>query len=230
MCRGEFVQYLDADDLLSPDKISRQMARIGDEADVVASGQWARFYSHPSEAVFRPDAVSRDLDPVDWLTRAWTGGLPMMQAGIWLIPRAVALRAGPWDERLSLINDFEYFTRVAACRAAGAVLRGCTAVLSLGQPAQSRGPEVARGLGVRAPVARAGHGGAPGAREQPAHEARVRRRVPGVGARRLPRGAGGLRAPRSARRRAGGILAEDAGWSGLSRPRACLRLEGRHAC
>jgi glycosyltransferase involved in cell wall biosynthesis len=111
-CRGQFVQYLDADDLLSPDKISRQMARLGDEADVVASGQWARFYSHPSEAVFRLDAVSRDFDPVEWLTRAWTGGLPMMQAGIWLIPRTVALRAGPWDEHLSLINDFEYFTRV----------------------------------------------------------------------------------------------------------------------
>jgi hypothetical protein len=36
----------------------------------------------------------------------------MMQAGIWLIPRAVADRAGPWDETLSLINDFDYFTRV----------------------------------------------------------------------------------------------------------------------
>lgn len=36
----------------------------------------------------------------------------MMQAGIWLIPREVALRAGAWDERLSLINDFDYVTRV----------------------------------------------------------------------------------------------------------------------
>jgi glycosyltransferase involved in cell wall biosynthesis len=110
--RGQFVQYLDADDLLSPDKIARQMARIGDARDVVASGEWARFASRPEDARFAPDAVSCDLEPVEWLVRAWTGGLPMMQAGIWLLPRAVLERAGPWDERLSLINDFEYFTRV----------------------------------------------------------------------------------------------------------------------
>jgi len=36
----------------------------------------------------------------------------MMQVGIWLIPRSVAARAGGWDERLSLINDFDYVTRV----------------------------------------------------------------------------------------------------------------------
>jgi len=111
-CRGEFVQYLDADDTLSRDKIALQMARIGAEPDAVASGEWARFYSHPSEATFAREAVWRDLGPVEWLIGAWTGGLPMMQAAIWLVPRVVALRAGPWDERLSLINDFDYFTRV----------------------------------------------------------------------------------------------------------------------
>jgi hypothetical protein len=38
---------------------------------------------------------------------------PMMQCALWLIPREVLNDAGLWDERLSLINDFEYFTRVA---------------------------------------------------------------------------------------------------------------------
>jgi Glycosyl transferase family 2 len=111
-CRGDFIQYLDADDLLSPDKIALQMARIGGDCDVVASSEWARFRSCPATAVFRPEPVWRDLDPVEWLIRAWTGGTPMMGDSIWLIPRAVALRAGPWDERLSVINDFDYFTRI----------------------------------------------------------------------------------------------------------------------
>jgi glycosyltransferase involved in cell wall biosynthesis len=110
--RGDFVQYLDADDLLSPDKIALQMARIGTETDVIASAEWARFYARPEEAVFRPEPVWRDLPPVEWLTRAWTGGQAMMQAAIWLIPRPVIERAGPWDEGLSLINDFDYFARV----------------------------------------------------------------------------------------------------------------------
>jgi glycosyltransferase involved in cell wall biosynthesis len=110
--RGAFIQYLDADDVISADKIARQMARIADEPGCIASAEWARFYRTPAEASFRPEPVWRDLDPVDWLVAAWTGGGPMMQPGIWLIPRDLIERAGPWNERLTLINDFEYFTRV----------------------------------------------------------------------------------------------------------------------
>lgn len=36
----------------------------------------------------------------------------MMQCALWLIPRQILLKSGLWDERLSLINDFEFFTRV----------------------------------------------------------------------------------------------------------------------
>jgi hypothetical protein len=36
----------------------------------------------------------------------------MMHGAAWLIPRAIAERAGPWSEDLTLVNDFDYFTRV----------------------------------------------------------------------------------------------------------------------
>jgi hypothetical protein len=132
--RGSVVQYLDADDLLSPDKVALQMARIGDEPDVVASCEWARFYSHPSEARFRPDPAWRDLEPVEWLIRAWTGGLPMMQPGLWLIPKATALRAGPWDEELSLIDDFAYVTRVLLAARAVRFCEGARLYYRSGNP------------------------------------------------------------------------------------------------
>lgn len=35
-----------------------------------------------------------------------------MQCALWLIPRRILDRTGGWDERLSLINDFEFFARV----------------------------------------------------------------------------------------------------------------------
>jgi glycosyltransferase involved in cell wall biosynthesis len=110
--QGDLIQFLDADDVLSPEKIERQMRRLAEAPGCIASGEWGRFYRSPAETVATPERVWRDLEPVAWLVEAWTGGGPMMQAGIWLIPRAVIERAGPWDERLSLINDFEYFTRV----------------------------------------------------------------------------------------------------------------------
>ncbi len=36
----------------------------------------------------------------------------MMQCAIWLIPRNILEKSGLWDERLSLINDYEFFIRV----------------------------------------------------------------------------------------------------------------------
>src|SRR5438445_296546 len=50
--QGDFIQYLDADDLLSPDKIERQMKRLIEEPGCIASGEWGRFYSTPDDARF----------------------------------------------------------------------------------------------------------------------------------------------------------------------------------
>jgi hypothetical protein len=38
----------------------------------------------------------------------------MMHPAAWLLPRALAEAAGPWDERLSLNDDGEYFARAVA--------------------------------------------------------------------------------------------------------------------
>ncbi len=110
--RGEFVQFLDADDLLSPDKIDRQV-RLLEAAgpDQVASCAWGRFEGAPAEARFVDDAVFRDLSPVEFLLLAGDRGA-MMHPAAWLAPRRLLEAAGPWDERLTLNDDGEYFCRV----------------------------------------------------------------------------------------------------------------------
>lgn len=110
--RGEYLEFLDADDLLAPDKIERQVAVLEQAGpDYVASAEWARFYRSPSDGIFETQPLWEDLEPIEWLVRAWSGHL-MMHGAAWLVPRGVAERAGLWDERLSLINDFDYFGRV----------------------------------------------------------------------------------------------------------------------
>ncbi|MBF2097683.1 MAG: glycosyltransferase family 2 protein [Gloeomargaritaceae cyanobacterium C42_A2020_066] len=111
LAQGDFIQYLDADDLLAPDKIERQLDLLGHEpSDWIATCAWARFYQTPSDALFIPQPLWQDLDPVAWLVSAWGGY--MMHGATWMIPRQVSDRAGRWDEKLSLINDFDYFPRV----------------------------------------------------------------------------------------------------------------------
>jgi glycosyltransferase involved in cell wall biosynthesis len=110
--QGEFIQYLDADDLLAPDKIARQMQLFEDgHSESVVACEWSRFYNALDEAMFIPQLLWADFEPIDWLLCAWENHL-MMHGAAWLIPRPIANRAGWWSEELSLINDFDYFSRV----------------------------------------------------------------------------------------------------------------------
>lgn len=109
---GDYIQYLDADDLIDPDKIAIQMSRLRQSPRSVASARWGRFYRRPEDTRFEIETVSRDLDSVEWLVESRADGLEMMFPALWLVPAAIARAAGPWREDLTLNNDAEYFTRV----------------------------------------------------------------------------------------------------------------------
>ncbi len=112
--RGDYIQYLDADDVLDPDKVARQLDRLQREpAGVVASAAWGRFVDDPATAVFTHEAVWADLTPADFLVSCALQEL-MFPPVAWLIPRAVCEAAGPWDEALSMNDDGEYMSRVLA--------------------------------------------------------------------------------------------------------------------
>ncbi len=117
--RGEFVQFLDADDLLDPGKIEHQMwLAAGSGTPHLVSGAWARFRADPAEAIFAPEPNWRDLSGVEFLQLQFEQ-FCMMHPAAWLSPRALLDRAGPWNEALSLNDDGEYFARVML--AAGAI-------------------------------------------------------------------------------------------------------------
>jgi glycosyltransferase involved in cell wall biosynthesis len=114
VAQGAYFQYLDADDLLHPEKVSKQIARLwGASPTIVATGAWTRFVDQFNSAQFIAEPVWTDLDPVTWLSVSWTGG-GMMPVHSWLVPRQVAETAGPWAEgtRWSNCIDGHFFTRV----------------------------------------------------------------------------------------------------------------------
>jgi glycosyltransferase involved in cell wall biosynthesis len=113
LCQGDYIQWLDADDLLTPAKIAEQMAaseRCGSERTLFSSA-WARFYYRIDRAIFTPTSLWCDLSPVEWLVRKMGENLHMPPA-TWLVSRKLTQMAGPWDTRLSLDDDGEYFCRV----------------------------------------------------------------------------------------------------------------------
>jgi glycosyltransferase involved in cell wall biosynthesis len=111
--KGEYIQFLDSDDVLSTDKTETQLKTLRDanSTKTIASCAWVKFENDPEEAVLRPENVWTLEDPIEWLICSLSGG-GMMQTGAWLAHRDLIRAAGPWDESLSLHDDGEFFTRV----------------------------------------------------------------------------------------------------------------------
>lgn len=113
LATGEYIQYLDADDLLHPDKLRAQLQCLHQHPGVqISSSAWTMFYDEPDERTLSPTMLWRDYaDPVQWLVDAWENGV-WMQPSAWLTHRSLIESAGPWNEQLSLHDDGEFFSRV----------------------------------------------------------------------------------------------------------------------
>ena len=115
LAQGAYIQWLDADDLLHPQKIEAQMKGIpdGTRARCIRTSAFGSFYFRPSKAQFSPTGLWQDLSPSEWMItkfmeRAW------LNPTSWLVSRTVCDLAGGWDARLSPsgADDGEYICRM----------------------------------------------------------------------------------------------------------------------
>jgi glycosyltransferase involved in cell wall biosynthesis len=113
LAQGAYIQWLDADDLLAPDKVEQQMGLLqkSDSRWILLSSQWALFNYRATRARFVPTSLWQDLSPVEWLLRKMGHNLHM-QTATWLTSRELVQAAGSWDTRLLSDDDGEYFCRV----------------------------------------------------------------------------------------------------------------------
>jgi glycosyltransferase involved in cell wall biosynthesis len=113
LCRGDYIQWLDADDLLAPDKIARQMAVLEQSQSkrILLSSAWGRFLYRHYRTEFVPTRLWCDLTPTEWLLRKMGENL-FMQTSTWLVSRELTKAAGPWNTQLLSDDDGEYFCRV----------------------------------------------------------------------------------------------------------------------
>jgi glycosyltransferase involved in cell wall biosynthesis len=117
LCNGKYVQFLDADDVLSYDKIESQVSVLEANEGYLAISPSVHFmdgedYKKISTREEKAWIFDND-DPVDFLVRLYGGYGErwMVQTSAWLIPMSIARKIGPWDERLLLDQDGDYFAR-----------------------------------------------------------------------------------------------------------------------
>jgi glycosyltransferase involved in cell wall biosynthesis len=105
---GEFVAFLDADDVWEPEKLSRQLAAIGEGdglcyTDRINFGQLGALSELQSDGVFQPSGdVYRDLLLCNFITTSSV-----------LMRRQLFLDLGGFNKRLRVAHDWDFWLRVA---------------------------------------------------------------------------------------------------------------------
>ena len=108
--RGEFIQYLDSDDLLLPRKLELQLAALTAHPECGVAYGLTRYRDAAGEEIActwkEPNAVRETMFPSFLLARWWETATPLYR-------RTITDAAGPWTD-LRLEEDWEYDARVAA--------------------------------------------------------------------------------------------------------------------
>jgi glycosyltransferase involved in cell wall biosynthesis len=132
--QGELIKFMDADDVVSANMIESQVCALAGHRAAVAVSEWGRFYGDDLSSYRpNPDETWQDLPGPEWLVRSFRHARPMMQAGMFLLPRSVVDKVGGWNEELTLIDDFEFFSRLI-CEVDVKFVKGATLYYRSGMP------------------------------------------------------------------------------------------------
>jgi glycosyltransferase involved in cell wall biosynthesis len=107
---GEFLQYLDADDVLTPGTLASRVARLESTGADVAYCDWVRWVRNSHGSFVEREVVSRTLSglpDVDLVGSFWWPPAAL------LYRRALVDRIGPWREDLPIIQDARFLQDAA---------------------------------------------------------------------------------------------------------------------
>ena len=110
---GDFIQYLDADDLLHPDKIRLQIEVLKNTDNcTLVFGKWGTFYKSIENVSWKEPPVNKNYtDSKQFLIELWESGMTIVIYA-WLISRTLIETSGGWNENLSTNDDGEFSARV----------------------------------------------------------------------------------------------------------------------
>lgn len=135
LAQGSYIQWLDADDLLHPDKISTQMraaSRAGDRR-LLFSGPFCTFYYRVERARSAETALWRDLLPIDYFLTRFNENT-CFQTDAWLVSRELTDATGPWTDFGSPDDDGEYFCRMVTKSSGVRFVNGAYSYYRVGNP------------------------------------------------------------------------------------------------
>ena len=126
LSQGEYIQYLDADDYLLPDKIAKQVRLFPTSAADVVYGDWQHLV-HQADGSSFLDQVRICGPKSDFLASLlandrWSNLTPV------LFSRSIVRQSGEWDESLLAAQDRDFLISVALAGAKFVYQPGCDSI------------------------------------------------------------------------------------------------------
>jgi glycosyltransferase involved in cell wall biosynthesis len=121
VAKGKYIQYLDADDLISSNKIENQVNLLEKNINFLSICDAVYFNDNENYLLKTPEKswlANYYGNNIDFITKLYGskyvgpnfGGMVVIHS--WLCPKELLLKAGFWNESLSMDDDGEYFCRV----------------------------------------------------------------------------------------------------------------------
>ncbi len=112
--KGLYVNWLDSDDLISPDKLKNQVQRLQESTETyqIATSKWNKFVDTVDAVLPRTNHLNKDFDSGLALIEAFDHRAPFFPCHSYLVSRAIIASSGLWNESLKINQDGEFFTRV----------------------------------------------------------------------------------------------------------------------
>lgn len=108
-CRGEFIQFLDSDDLLHPKKIEKQVARLVQDRRIDLTYARTAYFTETVDWSADPYGRFPEADERPLTAYLLGGCWPTMSA---LFRRRACHAVGPWDEQARVLEDWDYSIRI----------------------------------------------------------------------------------------------------------------------
>jgi len=108
-CRGEFIQFLDSDDLLNPKKIEKQVARLVQDRRIDLTYARTAYFTETVDWSADPYGRFPEADEQPLTAYLLGGCWPTMSA---LLRRRACHAVGPWDEQARVLEDWDYTIRL----------------------------------------------------------------------------------------------------------------------
>lgn len=106
--QGQFLFFLDADDLVHPEGVSWLVEAVGEGENRVAYMGWRRFVDDPLNDPFPDYLPAETIEPLPRLLHE-----NLSAVHTFICPRQLVVKAGMFDETLHGLADWEFWTRLA---------------------------------------------------------------------------------------------------------------------